>query len=192
MSVKRDTTIDISEDGLIATIPLTQGFYTKVLVRDLAKVFEHTWFAHRHPSGNYYAMRGQRMDSKQTMVYMHRVLTGVTDPKTDVDHEDQDTLNNCDDNLRVATRSQNNCNCKMRSTNTSGYRGVQLYKATGKYQAYIRVNKRSKHLGFFATAVEAAYVRDREALRHYGEFAMLNFPELRETYVKLICDSTEK
>lgn len=44
----------------------------------------------------------------------------------------------------------------LMSTNTSGYRGVSLKKATNKYYAAITVNNKTAHLGYFITAKEAA------------------------------------
>lgn len=57
---------------------------------------------------------------------MHRHIMGCTKGDgREVDHVDSnDTLNNQDDNLRFATRTEQNRNRGPRSDNTSGYRGV--------------------------------------------------------------------
>ena len=91
---------------------------------------------------------------------------GATDPKIDIDHRDGNTLNNQRDNLRIATRTQNNANAKTPKDNRSGYKGVSFDKARGKYQAQCRVNGKKKHLGYFTTSQEAyaAYKRFKEYL----------------------------
>ena len=66
-------------------------------------------------------------------------------------------------------------NSKRRSDNTSGYKGVGWNKKSKKYAAYIRVNKKNIHLGFFDDPVIAAQRYDEMAAEHFGEFARLNF-----------------
>lgn len=50
--------------------------------------------------------------------------------------------------------------CKIQKNNTSGYRGVYLYKRTGKYVVQIRVNYTRINLGAFTTAIDAAKAYD--------------------------------
>ena len=42
------------------------------------------------------------------------------------------------------------------SNNTSGYRGVCWHKRDQRWVAHIRINNKSKHLGYYQTALEAA------------------------------------
>lgn len=89
-------------------------------------------------------------------------------PSCFVDHKDRNPANNRIDNLREATRSQNNMNSKLISTNTSGFRGVSFYK--GKFVASISKNGRNCYLGRFDTADKAyaAYLKAARGL--HGEF----------------------
>jgi len=65
------------------------------------------------------------------------------------------------------------------STNKTGYRGVAIDCRTGTmFIASITENGKTKPIGRFKTAIEAALVRDRAARRVYGLRAILNFPEL--------------
>jgi hypothetical protein len=111
---------------------------------------------------------------------MHNVIwehhNGPTPDGFTVDHADRNSLNNQLSNLRLATRSQQGHNQRLRSTNTSGYRGVTWDKQMGKWQARIMVNGKRIHLGFYADPKEAALAYDAAAKIHYGEFAVLNFP----------------
>lgn len=74
-------------------------------------------------------------------------------------------------NVRWATQSQNSANA--RSTNKTGYRGVDLLPS-GRFRAGINVNGRKKSLGVFDTAAEAAKAYDERAVEMHGEFALTN------------------
>lgn len=88
-----------------------------------------------------------------------------------VDHANGIGLDNRRDNLRLATSSQNNANSGLKSTNTSGFKGVSWYARDSKWQAHIRINKKPTHLGYFPTpeAAHEAYVT--AAKKHFGDFA---------------------
>lgn len=79
-------------------------------------------------------------------------------PENDVDHIDGCRSNNKWENLRQATRKQNCENIKLRKNNTSGYRGVVWHKATGKWSAMVRHNKKAIWLGLYEDVKEAAIV----------------------------------
>jgi hypothetical protein len=95
----------------------------------------------------------------------------------EADHRDGNKLNNLRSNLRPATHSQNNINVARK--NLTGYRGVRLQRS-GKFAAQIRLNGRVRHLGTFQRADIAASAYDESAIRHHGEFAMLNFPNSKQ------------
>ncbi len=103
-------------------------------------------------------------------IYMHTYITRLDY----VDHINMDTRDNRRCNLRLATQSQNLCNVGRKVTNTSGYKGVSLHKASGRWQATIVKNRRQHHLGLYDTAREAALAYDRAALQLHGEFARTN------------------
>jgi hypothetical protein len=93
-----------------------------------------------------------------------KLITGEW-PKHEVDHEDQDKLNNCWLNLREATRSQNSQNKKVRSDSKLQVKGV-VYQF-GKYRAHITVNRKMIHLGYFLTLEEAIAARKAAEPRYH-------------------------
>ena len=94
-------------------------------------------------------------------------------PLEQIDHINGIRNDNRYQNLREATRSQNKCNTKMYANNASGFKGVGLYKPTGKYRASITVNNKLIYLGYFDNP-ELAYAAYCEAaLKYHGEFSNL-------------------
>jgi hypothetical protein len=167
-----------------AHLPLSPSYFTIELTHNqVALVDSHDW---AHVSlikwsalfcrklGGYYAvasLKGERGFRKT--IYMHRFIMKPP-PHLTVDHANPKlTLDNRRYNLRVATRSQNQTNRKRQSNNTSGYKGVCFFKPTGRWMAYINVNGKRKHLGYFATKEEAYAAYCVAALKYHGEFARL-------------------
>lgn len=91
-------------------------------------------------------------------------------PSEYLDHIDRNRSNNSISNLREATVTQNSGNTKVRADNSTGYKGVSLDKRSGRYRAYITINKKQKSLGYFSTAEEAAEAYNSAAATHFGEF----------------------
>ena len=66
------------------------------------------------------------------------------------------------DNCRWVDKSTQAQNTrKLKSTNTSGYRGVSWYKGTGKWQVRITINSKIKYLGYFTDPEEGARAYDQ-------------------------------
>ncbi len=168
-------------------IQLTKGFVTFVDDEDFDYVSQFKWHAKLY-RGEPYAARSlydaeawqAGAPSHTKTVLMHRELMGAS--STDlVDHKSRKTLDNQKDNLRICSRAQNNVNTKIQSSNTSGFKGVNWKKwdsGGGCWCARISVNFKRVHLGYFHDAKEAALAYDTAAIKHFGEFARVNFPNL--------------
>jgi hypothetical protein len=155
-------------------IPLTKGKEALVDGCDYAYLMRWKWFCNPYN----YAIRNTRVNEceKRTVVFMHLVIAhrmGLCVVK-EIDHENRNSLDNRRSNLRLATRHQQLGNMGLRKDNTSGYRGVSWNKVARKWQARIYLNNRSKSLGLYSTAKEAAEARNIAAKKHFGEFAWLN------------------
>ena len=80
-------------------------------------------------------------------------------PENGVDHKDRIRHNNWWENLREASNQCNLRNTGNYCCNTSGVKGICWYKKYNKWEAYIVVNRKSYHLGYFTEFEEAAYAR---------------------------------
>lgn len=103
--------------------------------------------------------------------FMARLIMKIDDPKIYVDHINGNTLDNRKCNLRLANNSQNQANRQMHSTNTTGYRGVCWAKDTQKWQASIKVNRKSIYLGQYTNIEDAANAYKKAAEEYFGDFA---------------------
>lgn len=148
-------------------IPLTRGFEAKVDDADFECLSQWSWFYSNGYAATYVGSR---------QFYMHRILLEVSSG-VEVDHRDDDKLNNQRKNLRVCEHRENSRNRGKQSNNTSGYKGVYLHRRTGKWRSIIMVNRKSIHLGLYNTPEEAAHEYDLAALKFHKEFARLNFSD---------------
>lgn len=148
-----------------ATGPVT------IISKEDADLAQYSWWMVRtHVRG--------RAENKR-VVYIHRlIMERVTgrplERKESIDHINRNPLDNRRCNLRIATQSQNSGNRIIRSIdNKSGYKGVDFIERLNRWRATVG----GKHIGLFGTPEEAAHAYDAMAIKRYGEFARLNFPD---------------
>lgn len=153
-------------------IPLSQGKFALVDDADFEVLSAFKWSVY-NDNHTFYAKRTVPRDAsgKYKVILMHREILGDECDGLDTDHIDCDGLNNQRSNLRPCTRSQNLCNQRRLSKNTSGYKGVDWNKQTGKWRARIRFNGKRHHIGYFTDLAEAHAARNAAAERMHGEFA---------------------
>ena len=177
-------------------IELTQGFFTYVDDEDYDNLIKWKWCAlvGKRKDGsmkNVYAQRYERYRKpcgKWTNrgIKMHRYL--MQTPKgMDTDHilngwefERQypelkwSGLLNIKSNLRIVTNQQNQMNKKSYKGSSSKYKGVAWHKRHKKWNAQIQINGKQKHLGYFTSEEEAALAYNKEAIKLFGEHALIN------------------
>ncbi len=101
------------------------------------------------------------LDINKKSILMHRLIMGHPIGKQ-IDHINQNPLDNRKENLRLVSNFENSSNKKYR--NKLNIIGVR--KVGKKYKAYINQNKKFIHLGGFDTLEEAKKAR-KDAERKY-------------------------
>ena len=91
-----------------------------------------------------------------------------------IDHRNGDPCDNTIENLREATRSQNNHNAKLRKDNTSGVKGVSWNQRERKWKARLSLDGKFINLGTFSSKEAAEAVVQDARKRIHGEFARHN------------------
>ena len=149
-------------------IPLSKGKRAIVDDADFERLAAFKWFYHSRG----YAVRNLYSPNKGVMLMHRQILCGPA--SMDTDHINGDKLDNRRCNLRIATRADNIHNVGRRSSNTSGFKGVDWQKKCSKWRARVFVNGRERHVGYFDSPEDAAVAYNSAASEHYGEFARLN------------------
>ncbi len=159
-------------------IQLTQGQFSKVSPEDFEWLNQWKWSARWSKfTKSFYAMRNSSSigGTKRHIILMHRQILGLEKgDRRHGDHANCDTLDNRRENLRIATRSQNFPNTKLRSTNTSGFKNVYWNKKLQKYTAAYHREGRLIHVGVFPTAESAFEAVSSVIAEVRGEFARMD------------------
>lgn len=158
------------------SIQLSRGAVILVDDDDYHWLSQWTWRL-QTGRGKRYAVRQEGSKRKRRTILMHRELLRWEIGGTNilVDHRDGNGLNNQRGNLRLATYAQNLANSIRKRTK---FRGVAKTKGT-KWLAYIGGTGGRRHIGTFASEIEAARAYDEAAAARYGEFARLNLGETK-------------
>jgi hypothetical protein len=164
------------------TIALTKGKVTLVDDADHEELTKYKWHATESSRGKFYARTavyfGKEAGTKSgnKMMFMHRML--LPDAPT-VDHIDSNGLNNCRNNLRKCSQKENTRN-SQKQKKKAGFKGTTWISwekgKKGKWVAQIQTGGKRFYLGCFEREVDAARAYDAAALKHFGEFAKINFP----------------
>lgn len=160
--------IEVSDDGVTAKIPLRKmdgsvKAYALIDAADAEWASQWTWGL----TNNYVTRQvwGGKNGESATF-YLHRELFGLTTGDgTECDHRNRNRLDNRRCNLRVTDRAGNAQNLPSLG-GTSRYRGVSLFKPTGRWHAQLTVGGKNMHLGYFRTEEEAAEVARTARLKH--------------------------
>lgn len=136
-------------------IQLSQGMQATVDDTDYYFLMQWKWYYGKSRNNGGYAMR---TEGRRTIL-MHKVLC-IAPEGMEVDHKNRNKLDNRRDNLRSVSRTINQLNRDLFSSNRSGYRGISWSKRDKGYYVYFRISGRTKNFGFFRDLQEAIARRD--------------------------------
>lgn len=92
-------------------------------------------------------------------------MTGEWPPEK-IDHINGVRDDNRFDNLRAVSHQDNARNQKIPITNSSGVMGVSWHKRIKKWNAYIRVDGKLIHIGYFDNLCDASVARKQAEIEH--------------------------
>lgn len=157
-------------------IPLTQGKFAIVDAEDYEWVNQYKWHYVPSTNGDGYARRQRHRSFKPRGIFMHMEIMKAESGE-EVDHWNNNGLDNRKQNLRKCTHQQN-CHNKRGPRSKWGYFGVLQDPKSGRFTARILINRTCYTLGGYSTVQEAAIAFDSAAKFLRGDFAALNFPNL--------------
>lgn len=124
-----------------------------------------------HKTGYVYISVDNRGYKAHRLAWLY--MTGEM-PDQYIDHINRVAADNRFSNLRLVSAKQNCENCSIYKSNASGFRGVSFHKATNKWRATLRHNKKHIHVGLFDTAEAASLAAEKkrnELFTHHLETA---------------------
>ena len=157
------------------------NLFTIIDKDDFKKVdaFEGTFYPRAYPDINgYYAticlylgiINGK---PKYKNIRLHRIILDYYNLKYDIDHINNDPLDNRRENLRIVDKKNNSRNrIGKNSNNTTGYRNVTFYE--GYYIVQLQVDGKNKRLGKFKDVDEAGVFAEKMRKKFYKEFSGSN------------------
>lgn len=127
---------------------------------DWPKVKDYYWYSHEREDRVYvFQPKGNQLLHKHIL---------IVEKGFDIDHKDRNGLENRKFNLRVCTRSENNCNAKCRKDNRLGVKCIRKVKNS----FHVRITKGYiVFQGCFKSLDEAIKWRDEKTVELHGEFA---------------------
>lgn len=156
-------------------VPLTQGYVALIDEEDWPLVAGYKWHAIRVRRVVY-----AQASAEGGAVYMHRVITGAAKGQ-EVDHINDDGIDNRRANLRICSTRQNQYNSRSRRGSSSRFKGVGFNISKNRWVAEINIEGRRIYLGRHRTEEAAARAYDKAARKYQGEFARLNLPNEADT-----------
>ena len=112
-----------------------------------------------------------QMNYDYNTVKMHHLIMGFPIGDMEIDHIDCNKSNNCKNNLRIVTKSQNAWNKKISRNNVSGYKCIHFHTPSNRWRVIIGKNNKKHYIGQY-TDIEDARIAYLNAVSElHGKFA---------------------
>lgn len=135
---------------------------------DYEKIKSYCWY---YTPGGYVAAHDPIL---KRPIFLHRLVLGFPDSCYEINHKKhpphpERKYDNRKSNLEIVTHSQNMMNMSIPKHNTSGRIGVGWNKCKNKWRAYICVNGKTMHIGYFKNFEDAVKARQEAEIKYFGE-----------------------
>jgi hypothetical protein len=150
----------IQNDGTVE-IELLKGKHKTIISAEdfgIANSIPGTWSLIKNKQKKVisYVVCSSHATGKAKLLFLHRLILGITDGNLRGDHINHNTLDNTRGNLRIASQLLNNANkADCGNNSNSGYMGVHKLKHRNLFAAHVRCNGHKIHLGYFKNPEEA-------------------------------------
>lgn len=166
--VKVPRPVHVCQCGDHAWSSLTNGYIVMVSPNDEHFLRDRAWSS-KISRRTVYARASKRLS-------LHREIMGNPDG-FQVDHENGNGLDNRRPNLRTVTNQQNCQNGSPHRDGTSRYKGVSWDKRYRLWRVSIFFERKQICVGRYHDEIFAAGKYDEYAIKLFGDYARLNFPE---------------
>lgn len=150
-------------------ISLPCGRITLIDDEDAGALSGRRWYSDVRKTTVY--VRGRTPGQSKGGVYLHQIITDSE--KTD--HKNGNGLDNRRSNLRACTQAQNCLNVGKKRA-YKRFKGVYFDSRRNKWWAQLYIGRCAFFGGYHDTEELAAKAYDALAIKHHGEFALLNYP----------------
>lgn len=158
---KKYNTYDLSGEYGVGYTTKGEKFFFDL--EDYNTIKEHCWHIDK------YGYVTTQINKKS--VRMHRLILNVTDKNVFVDHIYHNKYDNRKTKLRLCNNTENSRNLTVGKNNKSGVVGVNFNKEKGKWEATIKVDRKSIYLGRFDKKEDAVEARIKAQDKYFGEFS---------------------
>lgn len=126
---------------------------TLVDAEDVERMSAYRWYSIKSARSKTYVVA----TTGKSILYLHRFLLDAP-KRLEVDHINNDGLDNRKANLRLVTRSQNEQAKPSRTDTITGVRNVSFCKWNSQrpYRVMLMLNQKAIHIGYFASLEQAS------------------------------------
>ena len=157
--------------GDIAMIPLTKNEYAFVDAEKSHMVAGKNWHLVSTKGKSYAATITPTPNDRRSKTYLHRLITDA--PKgLEVDHVNNNGLDNRLDNLRVVTSLQNRQNTYIQKNNVSGASGVFWSHKCKRWFSEVQYMGRKIFIGFFDDVESASHAVVMKKAELFGDLGI--------------------
>lgn len=169
----------IKNDYVIIYIERKNGeiFETYIDLDDFEKVnnWKYQWCINKNFRAINYAVSNHypniRDKKSPKTIYLHQFILDFPE-NCDIDHINNNPLDNRKSNLRTTPHDANNKNRKGKNVNnTSGYRNVSWFDYYQKWVVQLQVEGKNQILGMFDNVNEAGEYAEEMRQKYFGEYA---------------------
>lgn len=160
-------------------IPLIHNKFALVDDEDFDLISKYRWVILKsgYAINSTYIRGSGRKNQKQLQIFMHKLIMNQQKGII-VDHINGNKLDNRKENLRIATKTQNNYNKTKTPNSSSIYKGVYWDKKYKFWASEITVNYKKYFIGYFNNELHAGMAYDIWARECQEDFAKLNFKSI--------------